>query len=139
MNTNEGFTPGLSPEEQKEQYEAELLADYFARCPEPVIAPEDIREAGPEIAEFEGLIASFESTHSLAELHAITDLTPKEAPMHPVREPAKEALVPITDMLNKLKRETNITPEKHEELKSEYRRLSRAVGMINGGKVDHNR
>ena len=29
--------------------------------------------------------------------------------------------------------------EKHEELKAKYMHLSRAVGMINNNKVDHNR
>jgi len=133
---------GLSPEEKRrkqEQEDAELLADYLARHPEPVISPENLREAEPEIAQFESMITSFESTHSLTELNSIIDLSPQEAPKHAIREPARVALIPIVALLNTLKKETNISTEKHEELKAKYRRLSRAVGMINNNRVDHDR
>ena len=121
-------------EEQEEQYR-QWMKDH----PETVIAPEDLRECGPEIAEFEEMLASFELIHSLAELHLIIDLKPEDTPKHPLRESAKTALIPIVAKLNILKKETNIMPEKHEELKAKYMRLSRAVGMINNNKVDHNR
>jgi len=121
-------------EEQKEQYE-QWMKDH----PETVIAPEDLRECGPEIAEFEEMLASFELIHSLAELHLIIDLKPEDASKYPLRESAKAALIPIVAKLNILKKETNIASEKHEELKAKYMHLSRAVGMINNNKVDHNR
>lgn len=139
---NETMNMGLSPEEKRrkqEQEDAELLADYLARHPEPVISPENLREAEPEIAQFESMITSFESTHSLTELNSIIDLSPQEAPKHAIREPARVALIPIVALLNTLKKETNISTEKHEELKAKYRRLSRAVGMINNNRVDHDR
>ena len=107
--------------------------------PETVIALEDLRECGPEIAEFEEMLVSFELIHSLADLHLIIDLKPEDAPKYPLRESAKAALIPIVAKLNILKQETNIAPEKHEELKAKYKHLSRAVGMINGNKVDHNK
>lgn len=132
----------LTPQELKQQQEredAERLADYLARHPDPVISPENLREAGPEIAEFENMTASFELTHSLAELHSIVDLTALEASKHTIREPARVALIPIVAMLNTLKKETNISPTKYEEIKAKYKRLSRAVGMINKNKVDHDR
>jgi len=121
-------------EEQEEQYK-----QWMKDNPETVIAPEDLRECGPEIAEFEEMLASFELTHSLAELHLIIDLKPEDAPKYPLRESAKAALIPIVAKLNILKKETNIVPEKHDELKAKYMHLSRAVGMINNNKVDHNR
>ena len=121
-------------EEQKEQYE-QWMKDH----PETVIAPENLRECGPEIAEFEEMLVSFELIHSLAELHLIIDLKPEDAPKYPLRESAKAALIPIVAKLNILKKETNIASEKHEELKAKYKHLSRAVGMINNNKVDHNR
>jgi hypothetical protein len=139
---NETMNIGLSPEDKRrkqEQKDAELLADHLARHPEPVISPENLREAEPEIAQFESMIAVFESTHSLAELHSIINLTPAEASKHPIREPARIALIPIVAMFNTLKKETNISPIKYEELKAKYMRLSRAVGIINNNKVDHNR
>lgn len=139
---NENMNMGLSPEEKKKQQEKEddeFLADYFARHPEIIISPEDRREAGSEIAEFENIIALFESKHSLESLHSITDLTPQEAPNHILREPARVALIPIVALLNTLENETNISKNKYEELKAEYMRLSRAVGIINKNKVDHTR
>lgn len=124
---------GSTPEEE-DQYR-QWMKDH----PETVIAPEDLRECGPEIAELEELLASFELTHFLEELHLIIDLKPEDVSKYPVRESAKAALIPIVSKLNSLKGETNISPEKHAELKAKYRKLSRAVGMINNNKVDHHR
>lgn len=120
--------------EQTEQYE-----QWMKGYPEIIIAPEDLRECGPEIAEFEEMIATFESAHSLSDLHLIIDLKPEDAAKYPLRESAKAALIPIVAKLNRLKKETNIAPEKYEELRIKYMRLSRAVGIINNNKVDHNR
>ncbi|MDO8585335.1 MAG: hypothetical protein Q7R85_04455 [bacterium] len=127
---------GLSAEqiEQYEQYE-----QYVKDHPETVIAPENLRECGPEIAEYEEMLVSFESAYSLAELHLIIDLKPEDAANYPLRESAKAALVPIVEKMNILKKETNIAPEKREELKARYERLSKAVGIINNNKVDHTR
>jgi hypothetical protein len=134
-NVKEGFIryDQLSSEQQ-ERYQEWLLAH-----PEAEMVPEHLRESGPEIAEFENLIALFESEHSLEALHAITDLTPAEAPQHPLREPARLALIPISNLLNTLKHETDITREKHEELVEKYMPLSMAVGMLNSNKIRHNR
>jgi hypothetical protein len=110
--------------------------------PETAIAPEDLRECGPDIAEFEELLALFESTHSLTELHSIIDLTTAEAPKHPVREPAHLFLSRFIAKLSVLKNKTNImivSPAEYERLDAAYKRLSRAVGIINNGRVDHNR
>lgn len=121
-------------EEREERYK-QWMKDH----PETVITPENLRECGPEIAEFEEMLASFELIHDIAELHLIIDLKPEDAPKYPLRESAKVALTPIVAKLNMLKKETNITPEKHAELKVKYMYLSRAVGRINNNKVDHNR
>lgn len=107
--------------------------------PEAAETPEAKLECEPEVAKFKEMVAAFEAEHSLEELHAITDLTPEDAPKHPLREPARVAIIPIVTQLNKLKEETNITPERYEEMRAEYKRLSRAIGMINKGKVDHTR
>ena len=115
---NEGINTNTNPKEQQEREDAEQLADYLTRHPEPVISKEDLREAGPEIVEFEAMITLFESMHHLEELNSIIDLTPAEAPKHPTREPARVALFPIVAELNTLKNETNISLEKHEELKA---------------------
>ncbi len=96
-------------------------------------------ERGGKFAEFDDMLAAFESFHSIAELHSIIDLTPREAPNHPIREPARLALIPIVSKLNALKQKADTSPEEREELKAKYMRLSRAVGMINNDKVDHSR
>jgi len=130
---------GPTPEENNEAKGDEMLADYLAKNPDVVISPEDLREAGPEISQFENLITQFESTHDLEALHAITDLTPAEAPNQSIREPARIDLNPIVALFNTLKEETNISKERLDELKAKYKILSRAVGMINNNKVDHTR
>ena len=131
---------GFNPEDQSqpEQEDDEQYAQWMADHPE-VTVEELIREEFPEITEFEGLIAAFESVHSLAELHLIINLTAEEAPQHSVREAARAELGPIVAKLNVLKKETNISLDKCEELKAQYMRLSRAVGIINNNTVDHNR
>ena len=135
---NQEMPKNLNPEDQEWSNE-EKLEQWFIDHPEPVISPENLRECGPEITEFEGMLIAFESTHSLAELNSIIDLKPEESRMHPVREPARLGLIPIVTKLNILKKETNISDEKHKELNTKYRILSKAVGMINNDKVDHNR
>ena len=68
---------------------------------------------------------------------SITDLTPTEAPFHPVREPARIDLIPIVSTLKDLKETTNISTLRYEELQWEYKTLSQAVGIINNNKVLH--
>jgi len=136
---NERINTNLNPKEQQEREDAEHLVAHFVIHPEQLTTPATLREAGPEIVEFEAMITLFESMHHLEELNSITNLTPVEAPKHPTREPARLALIPIVATLNALKKETNISPEKLEEVKAKYMRLSRAVGIINNNKVDHNR
>jgi len=142
MNENDMFrkpvTKELTPQESEDNA---WLDDYMARNPEKIIAPENLRECAPEIAEFEEMIASFELNHSLEELLSITHYpTVKEALEHPIRKSAKLALNAIVEKLNKLKKKTNITIEKYEELEEKYRTLSRAVGIIDANNnVDHTR
>ena len=130
---------GPSAEELEQQAQNEQYEAWMSEHPELSVASEVLIECGPMIVEFEGLISSFEATYSLDELHSIVDLTPEEAPNHPLREPAKKALIPVVDLLTKLKNKTDISTEKYEELRMEYKKLSRAVGMINNNKVDHDR
>ena len=121
---------------------AEEQAEYDARLPEIEAAtaqPVLLIECGPQIAEIEALMAAFEATHDLAALHAITTITLEDALAHPLRKPAKAALIPIVALLTFLKQSTNITEERLEELKQKYLRLSRAVGVLNGGVLDHTR
>jgi uncharacterized protein involved in exopolysaccharide biosynthesis len=122
-------------EQTRLQEEADLLADYLIRHP-------NLKPLSPEIAEqvqeeFDSLISLFESKHSLEELHSIIDLTTKEAPNHPIREPARVDLIEIEARLSKLKPTYGEGSPEYKSIKEQYKRLSRAVGIINNNKVDH--
>jgi len=91
------------------------------------------------IAEFENMIADFEATYSLEELNAITDLSADPERKHPLRDPAKEALKPIFIKLKEIKDATDISDERYEKIKKDWKRLSNAVGVVNKGIVDHTR
>jgi len=132
----EGIFERITPEQPQE--DAQYL-QWMKDHPEAAIAPENLRECEPEIAEFEKMLEAFEIDHPLVELHEIVKLTPAEAPRNTVRESARLALIPIVAKMNALKKETNIPLEKYDELKERYKILSRAVGMINDNKVDHTR
>lgn len=143
---NEQMPPGPEQGEKKENAAIENLRAWYKRQgwldendPKPEVAPEDRREAGPEIAELEAMVALFEEKYPVEALNAITDLTIKDAPLHPLRQPAKVALEPIVAKLLRLQEETDISNEKYLELHAHYQRLSLAVGFINGltNKVRH--
>ncbi len=134
------FTPEDLRRERQDREDAEELAGHFAIHPEELVHPVQLRECGPEVAEFEGMLDAFESHHSLSALHALTYLTFEESRAHPIREPARLALVPIVAKMNSIKNETNISPERYKEINAKYKRLARAVGNIDkNGKVDHDR
>lgn len=60
---------------KEEREDDERWADYIKRHPVPVILKEDLREAGPEITEFEAMVSKFEAIHSLEKLHSITAIS----------------------------------------------------------------
>ena len=122
---------GLTP------YQREMAEYYLPRYKEEVILEKEKRDCRQEVVNLQNLFNEFESKHSLDELYNIIDLTYKEAPNHPVREPARQDLTPIVTSLNLLKKETNITTEEYDELNVQYKRISNAVGFINGDKVRH--
>ncbi len=139
-----------TPEESEAERQARIIAEMMAEPDEPEIVPEDRREAGPEIAELERMFAAFEANHSLEMLHAIVDLSGFvdviinaekgiTVPRHPLREPARLALEPIVEKLKKVEKIGDISPEKRAELWASYKRISQAVGIVNGGKVIHDR
>lgn len=91
------------------------------------------------ITEFENMVADFEATYSLDELNTIIDLSADPERKHPLRDPAKEALKPIFEKLKALKDGSTITGAELDELTAKWKVLSRAVGMVNKGMVDHTR
>jgi len=131
--------PALSPEELKRQEQEDQYQAWLKDHPEQLVSPDARADSEPHIAEFNALVDAFEAKHPLEALHAIVDLTPADAPNHPVREPARKDLGPIVTKLNFLEKKTNIPPARYEELKARYKAVSQAVGMINGDKIDHTR
>ena len=117
--------------------ERALAENFLPQYAEKNVVKEERRDCEQEVAELQSMLAAFEAEHSLGELHAITNLTPKDAPNHPIREPARKALIPILNKWNALKKETNISAERLAELYVGYRKLSEAVGIINNNKVRH--
>lgn len=117
------------------QDQAELVEQWLPKytAEEPEKVESKFKVARELLAEFE----KFEAEHSIEELLAITDLAPEDAPNHPVREPARKALIPIVEKLNHLRDKTTISKSEYAELEAKYKRLSSAVGMINRGKVRH--
>ncbi|MFA5997037.1 MAG: hypothetical protein WC791_00955 [Candidatus Paceibacterota bacterium] len=144
MNFDQDPTP--APEalpEKNEKGQVPATAEEIAFA-EQWLSEHPIRvetKKGPEqaVIEFENMVADFETTYSLEELNAITDLTADSERKHPLRDPAKEALKPIFAKLKYLKEGTTISEKEYEELKSKWKTLSNAVGIVNKGIVDHNR
>jgi len=131
--------PVLSPEELKKQEQEAQYQAWLKDHPEKTVTPDARVDCEPHIAEFNSLVDAFEAKHPLEALHAIIDLTPADAPNHPVREPARKDLGPIVAKLNFLEKKTNIPSVKAEEMRARYKAVSQAVGMINDNKVDHTR
>jgi len=130
-----------NPEKHTEEFSEEqqaIIDEQMAKYAIKEIPPEKRRECGPEVKELERMFEDFERTHDPEALSAITDITTlEEAQAHPTWMPAQLALHPIYAKFRVLKDETNITDEKHAELKTKWKRLTQAVGMINNGKLDH--
>ena len=128
--------------EMNSQEYGEFLEWVAFDWPEKSVSIE-LRETKLEIEDYIERIHSFEAKYNLGELHSIIDLNPKDAPNHPLREPARKALIPIVAQLNILaihRDRGNISVLQYKDfIYQEYMRLSRAVGMINNGKIDHNR
>jgi hypothetical protein len=135
-NSTQGAEKAISEVEFSKEQE---LASWIKDHPGEEVPYELRRDPEEEIAEFLTLVSRFESEYPLDALHSITDLSPETAPSHPLRQPAKIALEPIVRLLNSLKAETTIPTFDHDGLRAKYKRLSRAVGIICRGKVDHTR
>jgi len=132
-----------SPELNKNTHisteEMEEYTNWLASHPEEEVVQLSQMECGLKIIGLGVLFVNFEARHNLKDLHAIINLTPEDAPKHPIREPARVDLIPIVSQLNFLKKQTNVLKEKLEELEIQYKKLSNAVGMIHKNILDHTR
>ena len=126
---------GLTPEQREYANGMMTLPESQPKQPAPEAERRDY-ETG--VAEFQRLIDDFEAKYPLDQLNTITYLTQEDAPNHPLREPARQAIIPIYKLLNDLKYKTNIPTTRHDELKAEYLRLSKAIGYVErDNKVRH--
>jgi len=91
------------------------------------------------LIEANKLIKTFEEVYDLDALHAIKKINKKEISNYPERERAKTDLETIFSSIRLLERTTNITQKELDVLKSQYRKFSQAIGIINEetGVVDH--
>ena len=150
----------LTPE-QEAQYAA-----YMEAHPDVVIPPEERVDCAPRVAELENELAKLEQVELLESLTSIAtvsaselvlliefkktgldlatllttaELNENEASLITKREPVAQALRVIHEHLTFLADATNIAIDALDALKARYRALSRAVGIINSGVVDHTR
>ena len=124
---------------KKEEDPYAEYADLIAMYETPEIPAEKRVDCDTHVADFRLMVAKYEGSHNCEVLRTVTDLTPKDAPHHPVREIARQDMNEIVALLNFLEEKTNISKEELADLKARYRKLSQAVGMINQGIVDHDR
>lgn len=92
------------------------------------------QEYSKEIAELEQMFRDFQEKYSFKELMAITEFTTiEEIRQNPIREPARQALIPITEKL------LSIPRSKQEELglNKQYHKLWLAVGIVRNYKIIH--
>jgi hypothetical protein len=91
-----------------------------------------------KIEELNTLLDSFEKTHDVEALYAITELDRHVAKDHPTREPARQDLAPIVALLNYLEKQKAVSPEVFATLKARHRYLDQAIGTIrNENQVIH--
>ncbi len=130
----------LSPKEIQDREDAERLAEYLKMHPEKPAVPISKIENETRKEELERLVVEFESKYDLAELNAIEELSPallsmfmqkeavltaEDARKFEIRTSAKKDLIPIWKL--------------DGGKGKDYLRLSRAVGIINNGKIYHDR
>jgi len=128
----------MTPEELDAEYrlgEEQAAAYLAAQAEEPVA--EVLDEGDAQIEAFDTLVNVFERQHDMQYLLRI--VTEEQAKGDLVRDSAKASLKPIFDQLKNIQNMKGVPPEKRARLEEEWKRISRAVGMINRGMVDHTR
>jgi hypothetical protein len=96
-----------------------------------------IQQVVPEISKLEAAFVLFELHHPVEALLSIT--TAEEALKSEERKNAKATLVSVFVQMNSLLSENYVTTEQYQKLNEKYQKLNRAIGIINGGMVDHTR
>lgn len=131
--------PVVLPVEQRTFSGEEQAAQWLKDHPELTPRVEGRRDCMPEIAELGAMMVAYEGTYPLVEMSVRVSFALEEAEEKRVWGAARDALAPIIAKLNTLQNETDISTERWEALRAQYKRLSRAVGIIRNGVIDHAR
>jgi hypothetical protein len=115
--------------EENERYEA-WMADH----PAVEIVQDSPETCAEKIRECEALLDSFEATHDLDAMRAITQFASREEREGSLRQLALDALAPIFKRLKYLNTQEAFPQETRDTLKVRYEILSQAVGNIIGDK-----
>jgi hypothetical protein len=94
-------------------------------------------EFGPIVEELEALFLEYITEEILEPLNTIQ--TEEEARSSAKREAIREPISRMVKMLYTLKHRTAINKVEYDKLYERYMILSRAMGIINNGRVDHDR
>lgn len=125
---------GPNPERIQRQEDEARLQAFLEKHPE--FAVEEQIDSQTELLKAESLISGFEGNFDLSALHAIS--TEAEARESELRNRAKDALGPIWTVVRPLVAdESELPAEDKAKLKARWQGISRAVGMINSGKLRH--
>jgi hypothetical protein len=105
---------------------------YEIHLPEghPGLTQESAEVCAEKIAAVESLMADFENTFSLDELHAITGFASKEDRLNSPRQFALQALTPVFAQLAHLSSQEAVPNEVYLNLEARYQLLKRSVGAI---------
>jgi hypothetical protein len=96
-----------------------------------------VENGGPELSKLKAAFTLFELQHPLDELMAIKSAD--DADKSELRKSARAAVGLLLKELDALSRQRFLTPDQYRELDDRYRKISRAIGIINGASVDHTR
>lgn len=130
----EKISIGPSPEQIQRQEDEARLQAFLEKHPEFMV--EEQIDSQAELLKAESLINEFEGNFDLSALHAIS--TEAEAKESELRSRAKDALGPIWTVVRPLVADESELPvEDKAKLKAQYQVISRAVGIINSGKLRH--
>jgi hypothetical protein len=116
--------PLKDPRFRGKRYEARLEESDLRRTQE---SPEVCAE---KIVAVESLMANFENTYDLEELHTITGFASREARLNSPRQRALEALTPIFNQLKYLSSQEAVPNETYANLQARFLLLKRAVGVV---------
>jgi hypothetical protein len=129
---------GVTPISELTEEQRAIAESFMGDLDGPVVL-EYGTEGEKAKKELEVLFADFEKTYDLPTLFAINEIKLDDLIKHPIRTPAKNALNPMTSLLEKIMNDQSIDRAVYRELRKKFRLFSNAVGMYNSGRLHHDR